>query len=272
MNQKLQSLIEAHSNKFTHSDHVIADAILQHPTKYFDISITQFAKELFVSKTSVTRFCVKIGLPGFKELKYILKFYNTTSPDNKMDEFTSMIDFFYDDYAKVIGKVKLTINEKSIKKTALNIASASSVYIVGVGSSGFLAQDFAIRIQRLGIDCSAITDNDFIKMRIEMARKSDFYIFISLTGKSKIVCNSLKRLKELGIKNTLLTEYVHSQATEYANLVILTPQKSNLALSEYISNQLGLILVTDIIFHSLFMIDPQKFKLIYDKTIINYDD
>lgn len=66
------------SHLLNENDRHIAHFILDNPT-CFKWSISQFANTCLVSKTSVIRFCQKIDLPGFGELKAILKWEQNTT-------------------------------------------------------------------------------------------------------------------------------------------------------------------------------------------------
>lgn len=269
MNSKVMKLIESNSNTFTETDHIISKSIIENPTFIINNDIAKSSKLMFVSTSSITRFCHKIKLPGYKELKFLLAEPNS---EENIPYFDSMIDFFINDYRLILNKMKGSINESNINRTVKLILNSKCVYILGIGTSGFLATDFSFRIQRLGINSQAITDPHLIKMKTSIASTSDLFITISLSGETKFINDAIKRLSDKKIKSVLLTEYSNSTAAQNSSITILTPQKENLALSDAISNQFTMILVTDIIVHYIFKTDPVKFKYIYDKTLILIDE
>lgn len=83
--------------------------------------------------------------------------------------------------------MKRSIKECNINRTVKLILNSKCVYILGIGTSGFLATDFSFRIQHLGINSQAITDPHLIKMKISIAFTSDLFITFSLSGETKII-------------------------------------------------------------------------------------
>lgn len=268
MKNKIQSIIETSYNNYTEVEKKIADTIVNSPTLIIDNSIVELSKLIFVSKTSISRFCLKINIPGYKELRYMLS--QNIILENESLHFTSMIDFFQSDYLKIINKVKLTVSESEIKSCVKYITNASKVYIIGVGSSGFQAMDFSFRLQRLGINSQAITDSHFISIQSKISTENDLFICFSLSGETRIICHALNNLKLNNVKSILISQFMRSSASIISDILILAPQKSNLALTDSISDKFSLILITDIIFHYIFISNPAEYKEIFDKTIINH--
>ena len=53
---------------FTPTEVTIADFILEHTKEVIDLPLEQLASTLYVSKSSIIRFCKKLGFKGHKEL------------------------------------------------------------------------------------------------------------------------------------------------------------------------------------------------------------
>ncbi|MGL4589567.1 MAG: MurR/RpiR family transcriptional regulator [Mycoplasmatales bacterium] len=267
MKNNIITTIELNYSSFSKNDKIIAKAIINDPKLITDNDIESLAKILFISRASITRFCLKIDIPGFKELKYAIAQEQLDS--YPLRSFSTIIDFFEENYHTIISRMKKTINEIDIKYVANQISQCQTCYVLGIGNSGFLAQEISLRIKRLGINSVAISDADFIKMQTKITSTNDFVIFISLTGKTQIICEALATINEQQIEHVLLTEFASSKAAKLANKVILTPKKSNLGLADSISNNFGLSIITDIIFHYIFLIHPEKYQQNYASTIIN---
>ena len=106
-------------------------------------------------------------------------------------------------------------------------------------------------------------------MQSNIAQKDSIYICISLSGETKFIVNALKKFNEKKINTFLLSQHANSSASKYTKNLLLTPQKKNLALTDSISDQFSLLILTDIILHYIFMAEPLKYKTIYDMTIID---
>ena len=68
MSEFIQHL-QANYSTLRKSEKKIADYLQQHAHERLDVSITELAKRLQVSETTVSRFCRVIGLRGFQDLK-----------------------------------------------------------------------------------------------------------------------------------------------------------------------------------------------------------
>ncbi|KWZ78240.1 MurR/RpiR family transcriptional regulator [Anaerococcus tetradius] len=83
----LEKLIRDNEHKFTQTDYVIANEILQRGLAY-SLTINEFAGICYTSRTSVLRFAKKLGFNGYNDLKYYIlneKIDIVTSTSSKKD-------------------------------------------------------------------------------------------------------------------------------------------------------------------------------------------
>ncbi len=270
MNIDFELLIEANYTILTKNERKIASHIINNPNIIYENDIITAAKNMYISKSTLTRFCTKIGLENYKELKYILKQEEVNKKPSKQN-FNNIIDEFHNEYTIILDKLKLTVDDKQISKCVNYITKAKHVYIIGVGQSGFLANDLALRLSRLGLKVIAISDIHFIQMTWNTCTIDDLFLFISNSGKTKIINEALKQVSDFGCKTVLLTEFNHINTSKNSTLTILTPQKHKLSLANSISDTFGLNLIVDIIFHHVY-ISNEKYSKIYEKTIIDHNE
>lgn len=67
----LEKLIRENEKKFTQTDYTIANQILKEGLNY-NLTINEFAKICYTSRTSVLRFAKKLGFNGYNDLKYYM--------------------------------------------------------------------------------------------------------------------------------------------------------------------------------------------------------
>ena len=67
----LEKLIRENENRFTQTDYTIANQILKEGLNY-NLTINEFAKLCYTSRTSVLRFAKKLGFNGYNDLKYYM--------------------------------------------------------------------------------------------------------------------------------------------------------------------------------------------------------
>lgn len=263
-------LIEANHGLLTKNEKKIANFIIDNPALIIDNDIVTSGKLMYISKSTLTRFCTKIGLENYKELKYILK-QNENNKSQSKQSLDNTVDQFHNQYTTILDKLKLTLDDKAIDKCVTYLTTSKHTYIVGIGQSGFLAQDLALRLSRLGLKVTAVSDIHFIQMTCGMCTSDDLFLFISNSGKTKIINQALEQVSQRNCKTILLTEFNQTNAAKNSTITILTPQKSKLDLANSISDTFGLSLVSDIIFHHVYSLD-NKYEQTYKSTIINHDE
>src|SRR5579859_184804 len=64
--------LRAHSAQLTRSEQKIADFLLQETGEAIRLTITEFASRVDVGEATITRFCQRLGLRGFQDLKIIV--------------------------------------------------------------------------------------------------------------------------------------------------------------------------------------------------------
>lgn len=70
---KLQHLIHQHASKLSDLDNDIIQFIIEHSDEVIDLSITELADKVHISKSSILRLTKKLGFSGYSEFKYFLR-------------------------------------------------------------------------------------------------------------------------------------------------------------------------------------------------------
>ena len=65
-------IIESYYPSFTKSEKRIADFIIESNSKVIDLTLSELAVMLNVGEATIVRFCRKMKLKGFQELKFLL--------------------------------------------------------------------------------------------------------------------------------------------------------------------------------------------------------
>lgn len=97
----LEKLIRENENRFTQTDYTIANQILKEGLNY-NLTINEFAKLCYTSRTSVLRFAKKLGFNGYNDLKY----YILNESIDIVSSTTSPVDGKLADLYKKLRQVK----------------------------------------------------------------------------------------------------------------------------------------------------------------------
>lgn len=259
------NLIEQYNNEFTNSDKIIALNIIDRPEFFLEYDIVEVSKKIAVSPPSITRFCKKIGLGGFKELKFLL--LEEENINNK--EVENIPNEVYNTYEDLLSEFSSNFNNKNYLKIARLISESRNIQVIGIGSSGFIARDFSIRLSRLGISSKAITDSDMMIMESQLSHKKDIFIAFSAKGITPAINESIIRCKKNKIPVILITENTSSALNLEVDVFIKLPQTNNFDPS--ISPNFTQLLVADTIINYLVR-DKESYFVNYKNTLSIYKD
>lgn len=209
---------------------IIADYILKNINEIIDMTTNELARICYVSSASVIRFCNKIDLDGFNELKFKLKYLQKTF---KLEAFQfSAINDIKDDQKRFLTEY-LRIKQKSTEdmynyffsKTNIfeiieKILKAKSVYIFAFNISYNVSKNFAQRLRWLKINVIHENDISAIESYLSSLTNEDVTICISLTedigviNKISLLCkDKCYSLGLLGAQASKLAENFHDHLT-----------------------------------------------------------
>lgn len=138
--QMLPSLSDAHRR--------LADYVLAKPFKVAVMTIDEFASACEVSNATANRFVRKLGLPGYPQFRALLAhgFEQALAPVERLrlerTRAASAADIFsaslYEDQRN-FELTRMSLSAEECEKAVQAVLSARRIFIVGFGSSGFLA-------------------------------------------------------------------------------------------------------------------------------------
>lgn len=249
MNENYESilpLIESKYEELTEVEKIIAEYFLE--TEDTDLTSKTVSNKLFISEAALTRFAKKLNLSGYREFVY--KYQSSRQSNFKRKKDIGLPVF--DSYREILLKSYNLYNYKDYEKLAEAMLSVGRIYIYGVGSSGYLATEFAQRLIRLGLDAEAITDTHMLLLNSVRLKKDSLVMGISYSGKSIEVIDGLKKAGEKGCKTVLFVANDSEKWDQYFDFVILVAHKQNLEYSNIISPQFPTMIMLDILFKKLY--------------------
>lgn len=206
---QLKDLINENYDHLNENDLYIWQYIYHHKEECQKMSIHQLAKACNVSHSTIIRFTKKIGLDGYSELKYYLKW-----------DLKQQNQFDHQNLNDITDEIKETVDmmkNRDLDKILQLIHDAKHIYVY---STGDVQRHAAKELKREFIFCKKIiyvieggTELDNV---IQNSTKEDIFILISFSGDNETVVTLAKVLKKMkksaiGIaldKKNLLSRYV----------------------------------------------------------------
>lgn len=266
-NKELIPLIESNIDNMTSSEKEIAYYFIkQEPVE--SMSINYFSEYLHVSKATLTRFAKKCGFSGFREFLY--KYTDCLKDKGSKTISKSLTRKVLLDYQELLTKNYSIIDENQLDRIKLMIDKASRVYLYGKGSSVFALQEMKLRFMRLGIVVEVISDEDMFLWNNLLLDKTCLVIGATISGKTKVVLESLSAAKKLGAKSILMTTRHYENDDIYCDELLLLPSNKFLSHGNKISPQIPILLMTDCLLS--YYLDNPYHKEYYEKTIIHKEE
>lgn len=227
-------LIQSQLGTFHASETAIAKAILKDPQRTLKMNITQLATHSKTSVSSVVRFSKALGFSGYPEFKMALvgdlswksaKEIDTflldggIVPSDGLKEIINKIT--YSD-ARAIESTAHQIDLQTFEKVIRLLENAKTIGLFGLVSSGFVAMDFQIKLNRLSKQAIAWSDFHTAMTSIATLNKGDVLIAITHSGTTVDTIDVMREFKNSGVDVVLITNTLRSAAVDLADLVIYT--------------------------------------------------
>jgi DNA-binding MurR/RpiR family transcriptional regulator len=247
---------------FHASEVAIAEAILQNPDEAAGMNITQIADRSSTSVASIVRFCKTLGFKGYPEFRMALIGQLSRQVAQGADLHLDGGITVDDSAEEVIRKIAYA-DSLAIKTTAERLdvetfiktvdawESASTVGIIGFASSGYVAMDLQLKLNRLGKRSVAWSDLHTALTSISVLKKGDVLVAISHSGTTLDIIDVITEFKEKGITVVLITNALRSPATAIADLVLFTSARETTLRSGATASRIAQLTVVDCLCVSL---------------------
>lgn len=195
---KIEDLLNRYYDTFSENDKYIAGCVARHPKDCIRLSIDEFAENYHVSKSALTRFAQKLKLPGYSELRSVLRLEN-------MQEGSLEFSFKEEalkNYHKMIEYIRQTDYSHFFEK----IYSAKRILIYASGySQARAAKEFQRIFLPLHKKIYYMHGHDMAGAFENLVREEDLVILISLTGEADHMVELAKHLRLKDISTVSVT-------------------------------------------------------------------
>jgi len=210
------------------SEKKVADFVLEHYQEIIRMTLADVAQESGVSDATVLRFCRSIGYRRWLEFKIDLTQAIPNLPEQILDQVSEgdspgkIAKNVFNCSIQALTDTMAVINESDYSKALELINNANKILLVGVGTSGPMANEMHNRFLRLGLNCHVQTDSYIQVMESALLSKNDLAIVISQTGDSMDPLRTTALAKSNGCSVIVITGNTGSKLTEYADVVLLS--------------------------------------------------
>lgn len=182
----LLSKIQLNRNSLTKNEAKACDAIMNDMMLVQHNSLAELSEKIGVTKTSILRFCQKLGYSGYSEFKYdLISYVNSLHSENESMENT--ITTVEQLYANAIGLIHHTVKEEDLQVLAEEIRKAGKVVVSGIVNSSVAAMQLRYALLMYGIDATPALSETDLKILDMSMDENDLLIVYSVSADSEVM-------------------------------------------------------------------------------------
>ena len=222
------TLIDAQMNHYSPAEGRVADYVLGNPTTTLNLTTKQLAKQCQCSEATIIRFCQRVGINSFKELKIELAKdahkVNTEQlpnlPVNFEDETDAVLEKVISKSMSALMNTSRLVSTSAIDAAAEAIHGAKRVFLYGAGGSSVVALDAQYKLLRIDISALFSLDSHVQMVMATNMTKDDVLFVVSTSGQTKEVVELMQIAKDKGAAVILLTQHGSSPASRLADILL----------------------------------------------------
>lgn len=226
MDKNVYAAIQSQYSTLSKVGKRIADYILADPVHITSISIQQMAAELDIAESSIIRFCKIVGCAGFSEVKLLLAKYSPKSVRtifedlSEIDSISTISESVFSRNIDTLERALQLLDFEKIEQAVGVLSRAENILILGVGASGTIAEDFYIRLMRIGFRAVSLTDSHLMQIQASQCGPDTAVIAISHTGKTREIVSAVRTARECGAPTIGITGYPDTPLKEVSDICL----------------------------------------------------
>lgn len=232
MDEKISliNLIQRIEPEFTPSEKRVASYILKRQNLDSDASVRDIAAAAQVSEATVTRFCKRLGLKGFTQLREVLSSFTVTVAPHPVvaieegDDLEDVMDKTFHTFRTTLEDTSRVLDPKELLRAAGAIVEADRVEFFANGASGFMARHAAVRLMSLDIPCTA---HDLFVAQLasaKMLRRNDVAFMVTHSGENPDILRLTSIAEEQRATVIVLTSNRRSRMAKRADITLVTAE------------------------------------------------
>lgn len=242
--------IQLHYPSLSKLEKKVADYVMKHHQQLLNIHIKDLASQVDVSIATISRFCHKIGTKNFMEFKVLLR-----DTIKQQDQPSHPIELVNSMYTSVINTSRTLVSEKELITVANTIDQAKRVYLFGLGSSALTAEEFKLRLNRMGYHVIVEKEAHNMLFTASHLNEQDLIIVFSASGETKEVIDAIAIAAKNDVQIIALTNHRNTSISNVANQVIYTYSMQNFQEDRLLNSQLAFLYIIDILTLLLMEVD-----------------
>ena len=235
------------------SEKAVASYLIEHINDIAQLSLNIISIEAKTSKPTVTRLCKRLGYSGFIDLRNNAR-SQLTSVLAPLKINSEPVSAMYQLMKKIISKNQNTMQNtlalisSDYDQAAESIINARCVHMFGNGDAIIPCEFFRIKLLKIGKSCSVYNDQDLQLFCAAATQPGDVVIAVSHTGRSRSVVESIRIVRERGIRTIAITATQKAPLLRYCDITLLAGTIDNSVDGDVISRRIAEQLILETLY------------------------
>ena len=165
-----------------------------------------------------------------------------------------------------INGTQNALSPEAVDRASELLRKARQVYCLGQGGSMLIANDICARFACISTKFRTAGDSHLQLVTASLMTPEDVVLFVSYSGATRDMLETLRTAKAAGAKIILLTNYEDSPGAKLADVVLLCGAQESPLDSGNIPIKVALLYVAEVLVLRYTMDDPQNVMDAQDRT------
>ncbi|MGG1555285.1 MULTISPECIES: MurR/RpiR family transcriptional regulator [Paenibacillus] len=262
-------------DSLTPVEKLVADYILDNVADIPHLSIKSLAQLTKTSDASVLRFCKTMGYKGYRNFIVSISASVGSMDEDQKDQYTDIqpgddlpiiISNIFHNNSKSIEDTLSVIDKSEIARAVKVLRECNRIVFFGIGASGLVGIDAEQKFSRINKMCHTYTDGHSQLTAATLMDKKDVAIFISNSGSTSEILDTLDIVKKNGATVIAITKYNKSELAEKANIVLSISTPELTIRSGAMGSRIAMLTVIDVLFAGVASAEYKNVKKYLSKT------
>ncbi|HSU74693.1 MAG TPA: MurR/RpiR family transcriptional regulator [Terrabacter sp.] len=234
----------------------VADIVLADARRAAGLTISELATAARTSETTVLRFCRRLGLPGYPQLRLALaeesaqprtlrRSGTDISAKDTIDDIIAKVAFTD---ASAVEETAQQLDRDALAAAAAAIARAGRVDIYGIGASAIVGTDLQQKLHRIGVVAFAWNDPHIALTSATLLGPGDVAVGISHSGTTTETIEALAAARSTGAHTLAITNFPLSRLASGVDFLLTTAARETSLRSGATASRIAALTVVDCLY------------------------
>lgn len=260
MTQNVFETISSQYFDLTHSEKKVADYVLGHRIDAQYMSISELAEECEVADATISRFCRRLGLPGYNAFKLELArasmdaraaLPRTPAPSASSDGFAALCKQVLGDNISALEQTFQLVDREALRQAVDLLEQARRVVCIGQGGSMVLAMEAWTLFSMVSSKFIYVPDSHLQINTLAGMEPDEAVLYFSYSGSTRDLQDALEVARTRQVPVILVSRFPKSPGGQQANVVLQCGVNESPLQPGSVSARMAQLLILDLLFQQL---------------------